>query len=58
LSVLQKVNLNDMMISKETQENSVLFTPVLKTSEMLLPVLTDWFTDLKGKASDSLKTES
>jgi membrane protein required for colicin V production len=57
LSLLQKVNLNDMIISKETQEKSVLFNPVLKTSEALLPVLTDWFKDLKGKASDSLKSE-
>jgi membrane protein required for colicin V production len=54
LSLLQKVNLNDMIISKETQENSVLFNPILKTSETLLPVLTDWFNDLKGKASDRL----
>jgi membrane protein required for colicin V production len=58
LSLLQKVNLNDMIISKDTQENSVLFNPILKTSETLLPVLTDWFNDLKGKASDSLKTEN
>lgn len=47
LSLFQKVNVNDMIISKETQENSVLFNPILKTSEILLPVLTDWFKDLK-----------
>lgn len=47
LSLFQKVNLNNMLISKETQENSLLFNPVLKTSEFLLPVLTDWFVDLK-----------
>lgn len=48
LSLFQKVNLNNMLISKETQENSLLFNPVLKTSEVLLPVLTDWFDELKN----------
>jgi membrane protein required for colicin V production len=48
LSLFQKVNINDTFISKETQNNSLLFNPVLKTSEILLPVLTDWFKDLKS----------
>lgn len=50
LSLFQKVNLNNMMLSKETQENSLLFNPILTTSEVLLPVVTDWFTDLKKSA--------
>lgn len=56
LNLFQKVNVNDMLVSKETQENSLFFTPCMKTSETLLPVLGDWFTDLKEKAA-SLKTE-
>ena len=47
LSLFQKVNLNNALISKETQEKSLFFNPILKTSEFMLPVLTDWFTDLK-----------
>ena len=58
LSLFQKVNLNNMLISKETQENSLLFNPILKTSEFLFPVLTDWFTDLKESAvANSESTE-
>jgi membrane protein required for colicin V production len=49
LSLFQKVNLNNALISKETQEKSFFFNPILKTSEFMLPVLTDWFTDLKKK---------
>ncbi|WP_298397276.1 CvpA family protein [Flavobacterium sp.] len=49
LSLFQKVNLNDALISKETQEESLFFNPILKTSEFMLPVLTDWFKDLKSK---------
>ncbi len=55
LSLVQKVNINNALISKKTQNESILLNPVLKTSEVLLPILTDWFTDLKNKASDSLK---
>jgi membrane protein required for colicin V production len=57
LNLFQKVNINDMIVSKETQESSLLFNPCMKTSETLLPVLGDWFTDLKEKAA-SLKTEN
>lgn len=55
LNLVQKVNLNDILISKETQNESLLFNPILKTSELLLPVLTDWFADLKSKAVADLK---
>lgn len=56
LNLFQKVNMNDMLVSKETQENSLFYTPCLKTSETLLPILGDWFTDLKEKAA-SLETQ-
>ena len=49
LGLFQKVNINDAIISKETQNKSLLFNPILKTSEVMLPVLTDWFKDLKSK---------
>ena len=49
LSLFQKVNINNALVSKETQENSIFFNPILKTSEFMLPVLTDWFKDLKTR---------
>ncbi len=49
LSLFQKVNLNDTIVSKETQEKSLFFNPLLKTSEIMLPVLKDWFVDLREK---------
>ena len=52
LSLFQKVNLNNALISKETQENSIFFNPILKTSEFMLPVLTGWFESLKKNVSD------
>lgn len=47
LSLLLKVNLDNALISKETQEKSLFFNPIVKTTEILLPVLNEWFTDLK-----------
>ena len=58
LSLFQKVNINNMLVSKETQENSILFNPCIKTAEVVLPVLTDWFEDLKNKTLDSSKQNS
>ena len=47
LSLFLKVNINDTIISKETQESSLFFNPILKTSEFMLPVLSEWFVNLK-----------
>lgn len=47
LSLFQKVNYKNALVSKETQEKSLFFNPILKTSEFLLPVVSKWFTDLK-----------
>ena len=52
LSLFQKVNINDALVSKETQENSIFFNPILKTSEFMLPVLTGWFESLKNNVSN------
>jgi membrane protein required for colicin V production len=53
LSLFQKVNINNALISKETQKKSLFFNPVLKTSEFMLPVLTDWFKDLGKKITSN-----
>lgn len=55
LHLVLKININDALISKEKQDESLFLNPILKTSEVLLPVVTDWFSSLKNKASESLK---
>ena len=47
LSLVEKVNFDNVIISKETQEKSFFFNPILKTSEFMLPVLSNWFEDLR-----------
>ena len=51
LSLFQKVNIENTIISKEKHSNSILFNPIMKTSEVLLPVLTGWFNSLKENVS-------
>ena len=53
LSLFQKVNIDNALVSKETQDKSLFFNPILKTSEVLLPVLTDWFKDLKSSVAEN-----
>ena len=55
LGLIQKINFNNVLISKKTQNDSLFFNPILKTSALLLPVLTDWFKDLSTKLSSDLK---
>lgn len=55
LNLIQKVNLNEALISKENQKESLFFNPILKTCQTILPVLTNWSADLKSKASANLK---
>ncbi|WP_313805447.1 CvpA family protein [Flavobacterium sp.] len=56
LSLFQKVNFNDMLISKEKQENSLLFNPIMTTSEVLLPMVTTWFEELKQLTKEEDQT--
>lgn len=51
LHLFEKININNLLVSKETQENSLLLAPCKKTSETLLPILGDWFTSLKDKTN-------
>ena len=53
LSLLQKINIDNALISKETQEKSWFFNPILKTSAVLMPFLTDWFEDLKKETTST-----
>lgn len=47
LSLFQKVNINNELVSKETETKSWLFNPIYKTSDFMLPVLSSWFSHLK-----------
>ena len=54
LSMIQKINFNNLIISKKTQTDSLLFDPILSTTTTLVPVLTNWLSDLKNDVSADL----
>ena len=47
LSLFQKVNIKDALISKESETKSLFFNPIVKTSDFMLPILSHWFKDMK-----------
>jgi membrane protein required for colicin V production len=47
LSLFQKVNIKDVLISKETETKSLFFNPIVKTSDFMLPILSSWVSNLK-----------
>ncbi len=53
LSLLQKINIDNALISKETQEKSWFFNSIVKTSTVLMPFLTVWFEDLKKETTST-----
>ena len=53
ICLFQKVNINNSLISKEKENKSLFFNPVLKTTEFMLPVLNDWFKDLGKKITSN-----
>ncbi|MDI1254847.1 MAG: CvpA family protein [Flavobacterium sp.] len=46
LGLFQSLNTKNQLISAETKQKSLLFNPILKTSEFTLPVLKHWFAEL------------
>jgi membrane protein required for colicin V production len=53
MGLLLKTSYHDGLISKNVQEKSLLFKPVAKTSEFILPVLKNWFEDLKKQTTST-----
>ena len=46
LGLFQNMNTKNRLIGAETQQKSLFFNPILKTSEFTLPVLKSWFAEL------------
>ena len=57
LTLLQKINSNFIKVDEELQEKTLLVGPCMKTAEVLLPVLSDWFNDVKEEVLDYDKAE-
>lgn len=47
LLLIEKINVNNLLISKEKQDTSLLYHPIVKTTNWLLPFFSDWLEQLK-----------
>lgn len=52
LNLFQKVNIGFIKVDKDLQEKTLLVGPCMKTSEILLPVLSEWFKEVKEEIKD------
>lgn len=51
LTFFQKINSNSILLSQKEQEDSLFFSPIVTTSDALLPVVKNVFTNLKNTAT-------
>ncbi|HRZ32984.1 MAG TPA: CvpA family protein, partial [Flavobacterium sp.] len=47
LNLVQKINSENQFISKEKQEKSIFYKPILTTTAFLMPMITNWIDDVK-----------
>lgn len=47
LFIFEKININNMLLSKETQENSIFYNPIQNISKAIYPTIEGWYEELK-----------
>lgn len=48
LFIFEKININNMLLSKETQEHSIFYNPIQNISKAIYPTIEDWYDSLKS----------
>lgn len=48
LFIFEKININNMLLSKESQEHSIFFNPIQNTSKAIYPTIEKWYESLKS----------
>mgnify|MGYP006179430681 CR=1 FL=1 len=56
LNLVQKVNIDNQFISKEKQEKSVFYRPILDTTSFMMPMVTNWIEDVKKVYEETTST--
>ncbi len=57
LFIFEKININNMLLSKETQDNSIFYNPIQNISKAIYPTIEGWYDELKKEVSED-KTNS
>jgi len=57
LFIFEKININNMLLSKETQENSIFYNPIQNISKAIYPTIEGWYTKISEKAKGKSKKD-
>ena len=47
LFIFEKININNMLLSKETKDNSIFYNPIQNISKAMYPKIEGWYEELK-----------
>jgi membrane protein required for colicin V production len=50
LFIFEKININNMLLSKETQEHSIFYNPIQNISKAIYPTIESWYAEISKKA--------
>jgi len=56
LNLVQKINLDNQLISEEKQEKSLFYRPILDTTAFIMPMVTCWIEDVKAIYEETTST--
>ena len=56
LNLVQKINVENQLISQEKQDKSVFYRPILDTTAFLMPMVTKWIDDVKKVYEETTST--
>ena len=57
LTIFQKINSSVITVDEDLQEKTILVGPCMKTAELLLPILSEWYSDVKEEVLEYDKAE-
>ncbi|RXR34247.1 CvpA family protein [Flavobacterium piscinae] len=56
LNLVQKINVDNQLISKEKQEKSLLYRPIVDTTAFMMQMVTNWIDDVKAIYKETIST--
>lgn len=54
LNLFQKINFNNLIVSKETLDESVFYEPIEKVSKKIFPLMDKWYKIALSEASENI----
>ncbi|GGD17273.1 CvpA family protein [Flavobacterium orientale] len=56
LNLVQKINVDNQLISVEKQDNSIFYRPILDTTAFMMPMVSQWIEDVKELYEETTST--